>query len=90
MTTKPDEDFPDGPSEQDIRFVKDTWDHGWAEGYKAGRASRDRLREALKSFMADSECYCLNPEELLGRGPCAFCECEKAIAADERGEPDGK
>lgn len=44
------EDFPDQPREQDIRILREVWDLGWEEGYKAARSSRDRLREALKKL----------------------------------------
>lgn len=31
----------------------------------------------------DGECYCLNPEENLGRNPCAWCKVEAALAKSE-------
>lgn len=92
MTTEPKgprrvEDFPDCPSEQDIQFVKNTWDQGWAEGYKAGRASRDGLREALFEVTGwASDCYCLSEEEASSPGgkTCPGCVAKEALAEDEK------
>lgn len=47
MTTKPDEDFPCGPSNDDILFARSVWNHGWAEGYKADIKNRKLLMAAI-------------------------------------------
>jgi hypothetical protein len=40
---------------------------------------RDELLGALKAVSDDMECYCLNPEESLGRNPCGHCKAKAAI-----------
>lgn len=33
----------------------------------------DEALDVINGLLVDSECYCLNPDESLGRNPCAFC-----------------
>lgn len=34
------------------------------------------LAYTLADFVRDSECYCLNAEESLGRNPCPYCKAK--------------
>jgi hypothetical protein len=45
--------------------------------------SHEALLEAAKEFMIDSECYCLDAQESLGRNPCAYCRMKVVIAQVE-------
>jgi len=39
--------------------------------------------EALKEMMTDSECYCLDADEMAGKPPCAYCQLRAALAKIE-------
>ena len=51
-----------------------------AELHKTLEALR-KVVEAAKELHKDNECYCLNPEESLGRNPCPYCELTEALEA---------
>ena len=38
-----------------------------------------QLRQSLLEEHSEGECYCLNPEEALGRNPCAWCRTEMLL-----------
>lgn len=38
-----------------------------------------QLRQSLLEEHNGSECYCLNPEESLGRNPCSWCRTEALL-----------
>lgn len=41
------------------------------------------LLAVAKEYTADGECYCLNPEESLGRNPCPHCRMLALISRAE-------
>lgn len=40
-----------------------------------------RVAEAAKELINDMDCYCLDSEESLGRGPCETCKLAEALQA---------
>jgi len=34
----------------------------------------------LQAMIDESECYCMEPQEALGRNPCAFCKARELLA----------
>lgn len=43
------------------------------------RANAYKLQGALLKEHQEGECYCLNPEESLGRNPCGWCKTEAIL-----------
>lgn len=56
-------------------------DYAAVESYKYADALR-----IIKRLLDDSECYCPNPEESFGRGPCAFCEAKEFLSKIRAGK----
>jgi hypothetical protein len=71
MTTEPKGPYPNVLYEQDYTIMQADYDRG----FKAGRASSDGLREALKNISANKCC----------RGCCQHIS-DKALAEDKQND----
>jgi hypothetical protein len=69
MTTEPNGPYPNVLYEQDYTIMQADYDRG----FKAGRSSRDRLREALENIAANECCI-----------GCSKRIADESLAADEK------
>lgn len=60
------------------RLIAKGLQDGYAELFALAPAVAPLL-EAAVMVMADVECYCLDEQENLGRGPCARCQAGEAL-----------